>query len=124
MRVLVVEDEPLLADAVARGLRRAGFAVGVAGGGEPLLAEAGARGLRRAGFAVDVAGDGVDGLHQARETSYDAIVLDVMLPALGGLEVLRELRAAERWTPVLMLTAKDDDRDITAALDLGADDYL
>src|SRR3954452_14762391 len=91
---------------------------------EPPLAHAPARRLERDGFAVDVAADGVDGLHQARETAYDAIVLDIMLPGMSGLDVLHDLRAAERWTPVLMLTAKDDDRDITAALDLGADDYL
>src|SRR3954447_2687090 len=99
MRVLVIEDEQLLADAVARG-------------------------LTREGFAVDVAHDGVDGLHQARETPYDVIVCDVMLPGLDGLQIVRQMRAAEVWTPVLMLTARDADADITAALDIGADDYL
>src|SRR5947208_1192931 len=99
MRVLVVEDEPALADALARG-------------------------LERDGFAVDVAADGIDGLHQARETSYDAIVLDIMLPGLDGLSILRELRGASVWTPILMLTARDADEDITTALDVGADDYL
>src|SRR3954452_24032298 len=99
MRVLVVEDEPALADALARG-------------------------LERDGFAVDVAADGIDGLHQARETSYDAIVLDIMLPGLDGLSILRELRGESVWTPILMLTARDADEDITTALDVGADDYL
>src|SRR4051794_31839570 len=99
MRVLVLEDEPALADALARG-------------------------LERDGFAVDVAADGIDGLHQARETSYDAIVLDIMLPGLDGLSILRELRGASVWTPILMLTARDADEDITTALDVGADDYL
>jgi DNA-binding response OmpR family regulator len=99
MRVLLVEDEPLLADSVAQA-------------------------LRREGYAVDVADNGVDGLHQAREMAYDAVLLDVMLPGISGLEVLRQLRADELWVPVLMLTARDADRDIAAALDLGADDYL
>jgi two-component system OmpR family response regulator len=99
MRVLVIEDEPGLADALARG-------------------------LERDGFAVDVAADGVAGLHQARETPYDAIVLDIMLPGVDGLSILRELRGASVWTPILMLTARDADDDITTALDLGADDYL
>jgi DNA-binding response OmpR family regulator len=99
VRVLVVEDERVLAAALARGL-----------GAE--------------GFAVDVAHDGAYGLEQATETPYDAIVLDLMLPSLSGYEVLRRLRAADVWTPVLMLTAKDGEYDIGDALDLGADDYL
>jgi DNA-binding response OmpR family regulator len=99
VRVLVVEDETVLARAVARG-------------------------LEAEGFAVDVAHDGVDGLHRARETPYDAVVLDIMLPGLSGYEVLRRMRAEGVWTPVLMLTAKDGEHDIGDALDLGADDYL
>jgi two-component system OmpR family response regulator len=99
VRVLLVEDEPSLAETVERA-------------------------LRRAGFAVDVAADGVDGLHQAREFVYDALVLDVMLPGLSGLDVLRDLRSRGQWAPVLILTARDDSKDIAAALDLGADDYL
>ena len=99
MRVLVVEDEPALADAVSQG-------------------------LQRSGFAVDVAHDGVDGLHNSREIPYDAIVLDIMLPGLDGVEILRTLRDEGVWTPVLMLTARDDDMDVSGALDLGADDYL
>ncbi len=99
MRALIVEDEPSIADAVRRGL----------------LAE---------GFAVDVAVDGVDGLWKATSVEYDVVLLDVMLPGLTGQEVLRRMRAAEVWSPVLMLTAKDGDVDIVEALDLGADDYL
>jgi two-component system OmpR family response regulator len=99
MRALVVEDEPLVADAVARA-------------------------LRGTGVAVDVASDGVDGLHEATETAYDVIVLDVMLPGLDGFDVVRRLRERDVWTPVLMLTARDADADIAGALDLGADDYL
>jgi DNA-binding response OmpR family regulator len=99
MRVLVVEDEVRLAEALRTGL----------------TAE---------GFAVDLAHTGTDGLHMARETPYDAIVLDIMLPGLSGYRIAQELRAAERWMPILMLTAKDGEYDEADALDLGADDYL
>jgi DNA-binding response OmpR family regulator len=99
LRVLVVEDESALAEALRRG-------------------------LAREGFAVDTAEDGVDGLHLARETAYDVIVCDVMLPGIDGREIVRSLRADGNWTPVLMLTARDADEEIAAALDLGADDYL
>ncbi|MCZ2814285.1 response regulator transcription factor [Modestobacter sp. VKM Ac-2979] len=99
MRVLVVEDEANLAAAVARG-------------------------LRAEGFGVDVAGDGVSGLERALAGGHAAIVLDIMLPGRSGYDVLRELRARQVWTPVLMLTAKDGEYDIADALDLGADDYL
>jgi len=99
VRALIVEDEASIADAVRRGL----------------LAE---------GFAVDVAVDGVDGLWKATSVEYDVVLLDVMLPGLSGQEVLRGMRAEEVWSPVLMLTARDDDKDIVDALDLGADDYL
>jgi DNA-binding response OmpR family regulator len=99
MRVLLIEDETTLADTLAAG-------------------------LRADGFAVDVANDGVDGLAKVHSTGYDAIVLDIMLPGLSGYEVVRRLRAAEVWTPVLMLTAKDGEYDEADALDLGADDYV
>ncbi|MFC5994866.1 response regulator transcription factor [Pseudonocardia hispaniensis] len=99
MRLLVVEDEK----AMAAGLRS---------------------GLEAEGFTVDVAADGIDGLWLARERSYDVIVLDLMLPGLDGHTVCRELRAARIWTPVLVLTARDDERDEVGALDIGADDYL
>jgi DNA-binding response OmpR family regulator len=99
MRVLLVEDEASLADTVAVG-------------------------LRADGFAVDVDGDGVDALARVQATQYDAIVLDIMLPGPSGYEVLRRLRAAGVWTPVLMLTAKDGEYDEADALDLGADDYI
>ena len=82
------------------------------------------RGLSADGFSVDVASDGREGLWRATETSYDVVVLDVMLPEMSGYEVLRRMRVAEVWSPVLMLTAKDGDYDIADALDLGADDYL
>ena len=99
MRVLVVEDEERL----AAGLKT---------------------GLEAEGFAIDVASNGVDGLWMAREYQYDAIVLDIMLPGVNGFEICSSLRGEERWTPILMLTAKDGDLDEAEALDLGADDYL
>ena len=99
MRVLLVEDEIKM----SRALRR---------------------GLEQEGYAVDTAQDGRDGLHQATECDYDAIVLDVMLPGLDGVEVCRRLRQAGRWAPVLMLTARDGLADRVHGLDAGADDYL
>jgi two-component system OmpR family response regulator len=99
VRVLVVEDEVNLAASLERG-------------------------LEAEGFAVDLAHDGVDGLWRAQEVAYDVIVLDLMLPGKNGFQVCRELRAAEVWTPILILTAKDGELDETEALDTGADDYL
>lgn len=99
MRVLLVEDERRLAALVKSGLT-----------GE--------------GFAVDVAHDGPDGLWMATENSYDAIVLDVMLPRLNGYAVCRRLREAGDWTPIMVLTAKDGEYDEAEALDTGADDFL
>lgn len=80
--------------------------------------------LRHSGYAVDVAGDGEEGLWQAESNDYDAVVLDLMLPKLDGLEVLRRLRHAGRQTPVLLLTAKDTIDDRVRGLNQGADDYL
>jgi DNA-binding response OmpR family regulator len=99
MRVLVVEDERRLAAALRTGL----------------MAE---------GFAVDLAHNGVDGLHQAREGGYDAIVLDVMLPGLSGYAICERLRQESNWVPILILSAKDGEYDQADGLDLGADDYL
>jgi len=99
MRVLVVDDELALAESVRRG-------------------------LVQAGFATDVVHDGVDAVWAATETAYDVIVLDVMLPGIDGFEVVRRLRSGEVWTPVLMLTARDQPRDLLAAFGHGADDYL
>ena len=99
MRVLVVEDEQAFAETLRKGL----------------VAE---------GFSVDVVHTGTDGLWTATEHPYDVIVLDIMLPGLTGYEVLKRLRAAQNWTPVLMLTAKDGEYDEADAFDLGADDYL
>ena len=99
MRVLVVDDEADLSESLRRG-------------------------LTNEGFVVDVANDGVTGAWLAQENPYDVIVLDLMLPGKNGYAVLEELRAAENWVPVLMLTAKDGEYDQTDAFDLGADDYL
>ncbi|MEM9034740.1 MAG: response regulator transcription factor [Actinomycetota bacterium] len=99
MRILVVEDENTVATAVARG-------------------------LRAEGFEVDVADNGEDGLWLAQEGTYDAIVLDIMLPKRNGYLVCRDLRDAGDWTPILMLTAKDGELDEAEGLDTGADDYL
>jgi two-component system OmpR family response regulator len=99
MRVLVVEDEAKLAALLRRGL----------------VEEA---------YAADVARTGEDALWMARATEYDAIVLDVMLPGVDGVEVCRRLRADGVWSPVLMLTARDGVDDRVRGLDVGADDYL
>lgn len=81
-------------------------------------------GLEAEGFAVDTATTGTDALWHAQEADYAAIVLDLMLPDVSGFRVCERLRAAEDWTPILMLTAKDGDLDQVEALDTGADDYL
>jgi DNA-binding response OmpR family regulator len=99
MRLLVVEDEVRLAEALRDG-------------------------LQAEGFAVDLAHDGQDGLHLALENDYDAVVLDIMLPSLSGYRVCQALRAADKWVPVLMLSAKDGEHDQADGLDVGADDYL
>jgi two-component system, OmpR family, response regulator len=99
MRVMVVEDE----QPMAAGLRA---------------------GLEAEGFAVDIAPNGVDALWLAGERTYDAVILDLMLPGMSGHEICRKLRKAEIWTPILILTARDDERDEVKALDTGADDYL
>ena len=82
------------------------------------------RGLTEEGYAVDVVGTGVDAVWLATEQSFDAIVLDVVLPDIDGFEVCRRLRRANRWAPLLMLTARDDVSDRVRGLDSGADDYL
>ena len=82
------------------------------------------RGLEEEGYAVDISGTGHDALWLASENLYDAVVLDVMLPDIDGFEVCRRLRAAGRWSPVLMLTARDAVPDRVSGLDAGADDYL
>ena len=82
------------------------------------------RSLEEEGHAVDVANDGPNGLWMAKEFPYGAIVLDVMLPGFDGFELCRQLRDAAIWTPVLMLTARDEIGDRVRGLDVGSDDYL
>jgi DNA-binding response OmpR family regulator len=81
--------------------------------------------LERRGYAIDYAADGLTGLHLAVSNSYDAIILDLMLPGMDGLDLCRKLRnEGKRSTPVLMLTARDTLDDKVKGLDAGADDYL
>ena len=99
MKILAVEDEPKMASLLLRG-------------------------FRNNGHAADVARSGEDAIWMSGATKYDAIVLDVMLPGMDGFETLAALRKEGRWTPVLMLTARDAIEDRIAGLDVGADDYL
>ena len=88
------------------------------------MANALRRGLQAEGYVVDVAHDGEDGLWQALEFDFDAVVLDLMLPKMNGFLVARGIRDAGSDVPILMLSAKDGEYDQTEALDIGADDYL
>lgn len=88
------------------------------------LRESLTKGLREAGYAVDATADGNEGLWYALNNDYDAIILDLMLPGLDGLEILKKLRSQGRKSHVLILTAKDELQDRVTGLDLGADDYL
>jgi two-component system copper resistance phosphate regulon response regulator CusR len=81
------------------------------------------KGLEESGFVVDIATNGVDGLHLALEENYDLVVLDVMLPALDGWAVIKQLRE-QKGIPVLFLTARDHVEDRVRGLELGGDDYL
>ena len=82
------------------------------------------RGLEAEGFTVEHCDNGVDGLWRATEFAYDLIILDVMVPGRNGYQICADLRAAENWTPILMLTAKAGEYDEAEGLDTGADDYL
>lgn len=82
------------------------------------------QGLREANFVVDAAGEGEEALWYLRSNTYDAIVLDIMLPGVDGLSILQQLRGMNREDPVLLLTARDTVADRVRGLDLGADDYL
>ena len=99
MRILVVDDEP----AVRESLRRA---------------------LQLEGYEVELAGDGQEALDRLSENTVDAVVLDVSMPRLDGLETCRRLRSQGSALPVLMLTARDEIVDRVAGLDAGADDYV
>jgi len=100
VRVLVVEDERRLADNIARSLRESG------------------------GYAVDVANEGEDGLFMAEANPYDLILLDLMLPGLDGLTLLRRFRDDGYAAPVLVLTARDEKDSVVRLLNTGADDYV
>jgi DNA-binding response OmpR family regulator len=99
MRVLLVEDEKRLSQAIEKG-------------------------LVESGYAVDKAYDGEEGLYLAETESYDVIILDIMLPKLDGISICKELRKKNITTPILMLTAKTHVDDRVTGLDAGADDYL
>lgn len=81
-------------------------------------------GLEDESYAVDVVNDGSEGYRTAAADDYDVIILDIMLPGMNGYEVCRSLRNDGNKTPILMLTARDAERDIVEGLDTGADDYL
>ena len=99
MRILVVEDEKALSDALCEI-------------------------LKRDKYSVDAAYDGINGLDMGQSGIYDAIILDIMLPKMNGIDVLLKLRAQGVKTPVLLLTARDGVKDKVKGLDSGADDYL
>jgi DNA-binding response OmpR family regulator len=99
VRILLVEDETRLAELIRRG-------------------------LASEGFVVEVAHDGQVGFEAGLGGGFDVLVLDIMLPSMSGYDIVRQLRKAQVWTPVLMLSAKDGEYDLADAFDLGADDYL
>ncbi len=99
MRLLIVEDEEDLAGALAKG-------------------------LRRQGYAVDLALDGMEGLELTETYEYDLLILDLNLPGVDGLEVCRRVRASQPQLPILILTARGHTSDLVTGLDLGADDYV
>lgn len=98
MKLLVIEDEPKLADYLRKG-------------------------LTESGFSIDLSGDGIEGLAMARCGDYEVVVIDIMLPGIDGFKVLQELRKSSK-VPILMLTARDDVEDRVRGLEGGADDYL
>lgn len=99
MKLLLIEDDKKIATAIKRGLE-----------GD--------------GFSVSVAFDGPNGVKMASQSHHDALIVDILLPGMNGLEVCAELRESGNWTPILMLTDKDGDIDESEALDFGADDYI
>ena len=100
MRVLIVEDEVKIARNITRVLDE------------------------EYSWAVDICTDGEDGRHMAMTNPYDLIILDLGLPKIGGIEILRDLRDRGMTTPVLILTARDDTRDVIQGLEAGSDDYM
>lgn len=100
MRVLIIEDEVKIARNITKVLDE------------------------EYSWAVDICTDGEDGRHMAMTNPYDLIILDLGLPGISGLEILGDLRKKGRATPVLILTARDDTRDVIAGLEMGSDDYM
>jgi len=100
MRVLIIEDEKRLAQNISEVL------------------------IEHEGYAVDLSFYVIDGLHMAESNSYDLIVLDLRLPGMHGLDILKAIRAQRNSTPVLILTACDTPSDVVKGLDCGSDDYL
>jgi two-component system, OmpR family, response regulator MprA len=98
-RILVIDDDPAITSVLRRG-------------------------LTYEGFAVDIATSGGEGLGVVRDRPPELVILDIMMPGMDGLEVLRRLRAADAWLPVLLLTARDAPADQVIGLESGADDYL
>lgn len=99
MRLLIVEDEKKLCNIIANQ-------------------------MKDAGYSVDKCNDGLEAIDYIESTEYDAIILDIMLPGMDGISILKKIRAAKRHTPVLLLTAKSSIEDKVNGLDSGADDYL
>ena len=99
MRILLVEDDVRLQDSLAEN-------------------------LRQAGFAVDVSGDGIEGLYYGEEFPIDLAIIDLGLPGLSGLDLIRKLRKSERRFPILILTARSEWQDKVKGLEAGADDYM
>ncbi|MFN4150265.1 MAG: response regulator transcription factor, partial [Candidatus Sericytochromatia bacterium] len=99
MKILIIEDEKKLAQIISKG-------------------------LKESDFITEISNDGEEGLYMASEFQYDAIILDLSLPKLDGLDVLKSLREKEIYTPVLVLTARSEITDKIKGLNLGADDYL
>jgi len=98
-KILIIEDDPHVADLVQIN-------------------------LKDLGYSLDWTADGLSGLKKVQEQEYDLVILDLMLPQLDGIEVCKRIRAENRYTPILMLTAKSEEFDKVLGLELGADDYL
>ena len=99
MRILLVEDDVRLQDSLAES-------------------------LRSSGYAVDVSGDGIEGLYYGEEFPIDLAIIDLGLPGMSGLDLIRKLRKSERQFPILILTARSEWQDKVTGLEAGADDYL
>ncbi len=146
MRLLIIEDEYKLSEAMSESLRRENYIVDVSYDGEDglnkalkireiimrlliiedeyKLSEAMSESLRRENYIVDVSYDGEDGLNKALKGIYDVIILDLMLPKINGFEILKYIRGEKISTHVIILSAKSELEDKVKGLDIGADDYM